>query len=162
MSELYIYPVELRKCHGQIVAIQISTKSVNNHVEKHPLDMREARNNAAFNNLLIARAINDALKIKGLRSQVAHNSNIFARYPEEISVYKQIVGSRSGGRGAPAFRLSQHPLDDGGGDVPRAQEFDRRNGAFACLQGDAVVDDVAALHILALGKGKLFHRRSRP
>jgi hypothetical protein len=79
MLELYIYPVELRKYDRRIVAIQISTKSVYNHVEKHPLDMREARRDAAFNNLLIASATFGARKINGLRSQVAHDSNIFAR-----------------------------------------------------------------------------------
>jgi hypothetical protein len=91
MSELYIYPVDVRKRGFVIVAIQISTKSVHNHVEKHPLDMREARKNAAFNNLPIGRAACELRKIKGLRSQVAHDSHIFARCMVEISVYKRDV-----------------------------------------------------------------------
>jgi hypothetical protein len=53
VAELYIYPVDLRKPNcGQL--IQISTKSVHNRVEKHPLDPPEASQNAAFNNLPIA------------------------------------------------------------------------------------------------------------
>jgi hypothetical protein len=42
--------------------IQISTKSVHNHVEKRPLDMPEVRMHAAFNNLPVARASCEHLK----------------------------------------------------------------------------------------------------
>jgi hypothetical protein len=35
---------------------QISTKSVDNHVEKHPLDKLQSSPHAAFNNLLAAQA----------------------------------------------------------------------------------------------------------
>jgi hypothetical protein len=58
MSELYIYPVDERKyCVGQI-----STKAVNNRVEKHPLDMAEASQDAASNNLPIAWARHEVPK----------------------------------------------------------------------------------------------------
>jgi hypothetical protein len=87
MPELYIYPVELGKSHTLARLVQISTKSVHNHVEKHPLDMAEARTDAAFNNLPIVRAACEARKIKGLRCQVAHDSNIFARCIAEKFVH---------------------------------------------------------------------------
>jgi hypothetical protein len=56
MTELYIYPVDSGKPLFTRALVQISTKTVDKHVEKHPLDMREASIDAGFNNLHIARA----------------------------------------------------------------------------------------------------------
>jgi hypothetical protein len=56
MTELYIYPVDSGKAFLAPCLVQISTKTVDKHVEKHPLDMREAGIDAGFNNLPIARA----------------------------------------------------------------------------------------------------------
>jgi hypothetical protein len=56
MTELYIYPVDSGKAYLLAGLVQISTKTVDKHVEKHPLDMREPRIDAGFNNLPIARA----------------------------------------------------------------------------------------------------------
>ncbi|MFC5548987.1 hypothetical protein [Massilia aerilata] len=89
MVELYIYPVNLRKPNMPGRLVQISTKTVDKHVEKHPLDMPEARIDAAFNKLPIARAACEDRKINGLRSQEAHNSNIFARCAQETFVHNK-------------------------------------------------------------------------
>jgi hypothetical protein len=88
VTQLYIYPVFLpsKLCNSAANAsrddpggvFQISTKTVNNCVEKHPLDMPQASKDAASNNLPIARARREPLKINGLRCQVAHKSNIYA------------------------------------------------------------------------------------
>jgi hypothetical protein len=89
VAQLYIYPVFLpSKLYSSVFCaprediggvFQISTKTVNNCVEKHPLDMPQASKYAASNNLPIARASREPLKINGLRCQVAHKSNIYAR-----------------------------------------------------------------------------------
>jgi hypothetical protein len=47
---------------------QISTKTVNKVVEKHPLDMAKPSSDAGFNKLPVAWAIPNLHKIKGLRS----------------------------------------------------------------------------------------------
>jgi len=62
--------------------------------------MREARIDAAFNNLHIARAACEPLKINGLRSQVAHDSNFFARCKAEIFVYNHYVQESAEAAGA--------------------------------------------------------------
>jgi hypothetical protein len=62
--------------------VQISTKTVNKPVDKHPLDTPEPRWNAAFNNLPVARAIFIPHKIKALRSQAEHESRNVSRLKE--------------------------------------------------------------------------------
>jgi hypothetical protein len=75
MPELYIYPVDVRKCFVG----QISTKAVNNRVEKHPLDTAEASKNAGSNNLPIAWASAELPKNQGFTlSSGARFENIIA------------------------------------------------------------------------------------
>jgi len=60
------------------------------------------------------------------------------------------------GRTAP-FRLAQYPLDDRRSNVLRAQKFHGRHGAGPLLQGDAGIDDVASVRVLALAGADLVH-----
>ena len=120
----------------------ISTKSVNNCVEKRGLDTLDAASRAAFNNLPIGKAISFPLKIKGLQDltpadTVCTTNKYCGNFGGDLE-----FRSRSGDRPT-ARRFEQDALDHLGPYPMRLEILERRHGAAFAQGGDAARHDVS-------------------